>query len=239
MRQDDEPIALVDLGKTLGGVPAQPTAGEAAPAILIRAGGRALAVWVDEVEGVQEVPIRALGPLLRHHRVFTGTGRLDDGRHALMLDVAALFRASSRASAPAPMAAAPVARPATGPATVLVVDDSEVVRDLMHGFLVSEGLHVVEAVNGQDALALMQAEAPDLVITDLQMPVMDGFGLLSSIREHPEWLDIPVVVCSTLDATADKMRASALGADAYIVKSELERDMLLAQVKRFVARKSP
>jgi two-component system chemotaxis sensor kinase CheA len=86
------------------------------------------------------------------------------------------------------------------------------------------GYDVDEAVDGIDALEVIERERPDLVLTDLDMPIMDGFKLTERLRENPATQEIPVIVISTRGSDADKKRAAEAGADGYIVKSSFRAE---------------
>ncbi|MCA9556902.1 MAG: response regulator, partial [Myxococcales bacterium] len=130
--------------------------------------------------------------------------------------------------------AAPAAARAGRRASILVVDDSEVTRDVIAEVLRDAGYEVTEAVDGRQALERIAAARPSLLVTDLQMPVMDGFALMRTVRENPDWKDMPMIVVSTLGSEADRTQAARAGADAYVVKSDLRRAILLEAVSRFV-----
>lgn len=101
--------------------------------------------------------------------------------------------------------------------TILAVDDSASVRQLVSFTLQAAGYEVVEANNGKDALGKL-AEAPAMVITDLNMPIMDGIGLIKELRAHPKAKYVPIVVLTTESDTGKKQEARAAGATAWIVK---------------------
>ena len=115
---------------------------------------------------------------------------------------------------------------------VLVVDDSPIVRDLLSELLTSVGLDVRSAADGAAALEMHTADPVDLIVCDVEMPVMDGFELLRRLRARSE--RVPVVMVTTRGSAADRSLAAALGADALIVKSEFENAHLLETVRRFV-----
>ena len=110
--------------------------------------------------------------------------------------------------------------------TVLVVDDSQAVRQLLSELLQKGGLTVVEAVNGVDAKAKIQTSIPDLVITDLIMPEMNGYELCRWIKNDPVAQKVPVLICSTKDQEFDRYWGMKQGADAYITKPFQPGEML-------------
>jgi twitching motility two-component system response regulator PilH len=110
--------------------------------------------------------------------------------------------------------------------TVLVVDDSQAVRQLLSELLQKAGLTVVEAINGIEAKAKIEAQTPDLVITDLIMPEMNGYELCRWIKNDPAAQTVPVLICSTKDQEFDRYWGMKQGADAYITKPFQAGEML-------------
>jgi twitching motility two-component system response regulator PilH len=110
--------------------------------------------------------------------------------------------------------------------TVLVVDDSQTVRQMLSELLQKGGLTVVEAANGLEAKAKIQTNAPDLVITDLVMPEMNGYELCRWIKNDPVAQNIPILICSTKDQEFDRYWGMKQGADAYITKPFQPGEML-------------
>ncbi|WNZ22251.1 response regulator [Leptolyngbya sp. NK1-12] len=109
---------------------------------------------------------------------------------------------------------------------VLVVDDSQTVRQMLSELLKQGGLTVVEAANGLEAKAKIQTKAPDLVITDLVMPEMNGYELCRWIKNDPVAQNIPILICSTKDQEFDRYWGMKQGADAYITKPFQPGEML-------------
>jgi len=107
---------------------------------------------------------------------------------------------------------------------VLLVDDYEDTRQMMRHMLETLGCRVLEAANGQEAIALSQADPPDLVLMDLNMPVLDGFNATLRIHEYEATSDVPVVALTAYDTTEFRAAASAVGCCDYVVKPlDLER----------------
>lgn len=102
--------------------------------------------------------------------------------------------------------------------TVLIVDDSQTLRQMLTELLQKSGLKVIEATNGAEAKEKIQTKAPDLVITDLVMPQMNGYELCRWIKNDPNTQDIPVLICSTKSEEFDRYWGMKQGADAYITK---------------------
>jgi CheY-like chemotaxis protein len=103
--------------------------------------------------------------------------------------------------------------------TALVVDDNADVRLLLATVLGTRGFRVVEAADGGQALGLAeQADPPDVVVLDVQMPDFDGWETLAALRASPRFADVPVVLCTVKSSAADRLRAWKLGCDGYLVK---------------------
>ncbi len=119
-------------------------------------------------------------------------------------------------------------------ARVLVVEDDEATRSMLRRLLVSEGCLVTEAGNGRHALERMAEGLPDLILLDLMMPEMDGFEFLGALRADPAHADIPVVVVTAADLTAEDHARLNGGVEHILQKSALDRDSLIAEVRRLV-----
>jgi two-component system chemotaxis sensor kinase CheA len=119
-------------------------------------------------------------------------------------------------------------------ARVLVVDDSITTRTLEKSLLEAHGYQVQVAVDGVEALSLLRQERPDLVIADVEMPRLDGFGLLEAIRKDPELRAVPVIMVTSLDQREHRQRGLDLGADAYIIKQHFDQSALLETIRRLL-----
>lgn len=115
--------------------------------------------------------------------------------------------------------------------TILTVDDSPSMRALLRHALVGEGYTVAAAEDGLDALERIDAAAPDLVITDINMPRMDGFALITAVRQTERWRHVPILVLSTEFSDEKKARARSAGATGWIVKP-FDPPKLSAAVRR-------
>jgi two-component system cell cycle response regulator DivK len=114
---------------------------------------------------------------------------------------------------------------------VMLVDDYADTREMIRLMLERQGCRVLEAANGEEAIALAQAEPPDLVLMDLNMPVLDGFNATLRIREYERTRDVPVVAVTAYDTTEFRAAASAVGCCDYVVKP-LDLDRLAALLER-------
>lgn len=102
--------------------------------------------------------------------------------------------------------------------TILIVDDSQTLRQMLSELLENSGMNVIEAANGLEAKERIQASIPDLVITDLIMPQMNGYELCRWIKNGPATQNIPVLICTTKSEEFDRYWGMKQGADAYITK---------------------
>jgi twitching motility two-component system response regulator PilH len=115
-------------------------------------------------------------------------------------------------------------------ATVLLVEDQRTQRELMAATLSQDGLKVITAADGREALQKLQETRPDVVVLDVVMPNMNGYEFLREIRKHPDLAKLPVVVCSVKGEQFDKHWAERLGSNAYVVKP-FEPQVLVGTVR--------
>ncbi len=120
------------------------------------------------------------------------------------------------------------------PKTILVVDDSTTVRKFASISLTMQGFQIVTADDGMDALEKLPMQNIDLVITDLNMPNMDGFEFIKSLRENPQYKELPIIILSSLSDEVNKAKGRELGVHAYLVKPfSLER--IQYEVSKFIS----
>lgn len=117
---------------------------------------------------------------------------------------------------------------------ILAIDDSRTMRDLLKAALGSHGFDVATAQDGQQGLDIIDAVDPDVIITDINMPVMDGFGLIEGVREHPEFSSKPILCLTTESSPRLKARAREIGATGWIVKP-FDAEKLVNAVKKVAA----
>lgn len=231
-----ETVPLGDLAAAIGA--SAPALRPRPPAVIVSAGGARAAIACDAVLGEEETLVKSLGPTLGRLPGYLGAAILGDGRIALIIDPSTLARRATGAAAgpAAPVAAAAAQGPAEA-STVLVVDDQFTVRELQRSILEAAGYRVETARDGVEALGMIEANAEiALVVTDIQMPEMDGFELLRRVRAHPERSALPVVVVTSLAGDEDRRRGLEAGADAYIGKDDFDQQALLGTVERLVGR---
>jgi chemosensory pili system protein ChpA (sensor histidine kinase/response regulator) len=206
--------------------------------LLLRSGTQRVAVQVDELKGNQEVVVKNIGAQLARVVGVAGATVLGDGRVVLILNPVALASRSSVVSviSAVPVAVEPEVATASLP-TVMVVDDSLTVRKITSRLLTREGYQVVLAKDGVDALEQLIDVRPDVILSDIEMPRMDGFDFLRNVRADERLQDLPVIMITS--RTADKHRNYALeiGANHYLGKP-YDEDELLSLVAGYVKAKA-
>ncbi len=117
---------------------------------------------------------------------------------------------------------------------VLIVDDSEMVRNYYYYILKNAGFNVISAIDGTDGLEkIYQFSDIDVVVTDINMPNMDGYSMIEKIREDKQFEDIPIIIISTEQEASDKQKGYDAGADVYVVKP-IEPNVLIENIKLLV-----
>jgi chemosensory pili system protein ChpA (sensor histidine kinase/response regulator) len=200
--------------------------------LLLRTGNLLAAVHVDEMVGNQEVVVKNIGPQLARVSGIAGATVLGTGEIVLVINAVQL---AQRADVPGyDESAVPVAVPSAGGGArsgraqplVMIVDDSLTVRKITSRLLVREGFKVVTAKDGVDALELLEAEAPDAILLDIEMPRMDGFEFARTIKRDAGTAGIPIVMITSRIAEKHRNRAKELGIDQYLGKPYKEEELL-------------
>ena len=203
------------------------------PVVVLAYGAGQIACIVDEVIRVQEIVVRSLGSQLRRVKRITGAVILGDGKVALVLDALELIQESMKGPPAVP------ARSIGGEEIrrVLVVEDSVTSRALLQTILERAGYQVETAVDGMEALATLKEYEFDMVVSDVDMPRMNGFTLTEKIRADTRLSAIPVVLVTSLDSMDDQKHGILVGADAYIKKTSFEKSRLLEVIRSLLERK--
>ena len=192
-----------------------------------------IAFCVDKVLYVQEALVKSLGRQLVRVRNIAGATILGSGELIPILNVADLMQSAVNISAQSIISPAGEEKE-TEHKKVLVVEDSFTSRTLLKNILETAGYIVKTAIDGVDALALLKTEEFDLVVSDVDMPRMDGFTLTSKIRSDPKLAEKPLILVTALDKREDRERGIDVGANAYIIKSSFDQSNLLETVQRFI-----
>ena len=204
------------------------------PVVVMFAGDQRLAFAVDAVLDEQEVLVKRLGrPLLRVRNV-SGATVLASGQVVPILNAVDLLKSARHGGGAPARAAAPVRSPDVATKMILVAEDSITSRMMIKSILESAGYRVQTAVDGMDAFTQVRAGRFDLVVSDVEMPRLNGFDLTARIRADKKLSDLPIVLVTALETREDRERGIDVGANAYLVKSSFDQDDLLDAVRRLV-----
>ncbi|MFO1326968.1 MAG: Hpt domain-containing protein [Rubrivivax sp.] len=236
----DASLPFYWLGALLEHSPRGPASGRSQPVVVVRSAAQRVALHVDEVLGNQEVVVKHIGPQLARLPGLAGVTLLPSGAVALIYNpvaLAALFgEAAQRRALGAPQ---PPDAPTVAPAAeaeraplVLVVDDSLTVRRVTQRLLSREGYRVELAKDGMDALEKLAHERPAVMLSDIEMPRMDGFDLVRNVRADAALARLPVIMITSRIAQKHRDYAAELGVDHYLGKPYAE-DELLRLVQRY------
>jgi len=203
------------------------------PLVVLKNGDRRVAVAVDSFLSIREGLVKDIGVPGSRGTMVAGGMLMEDGGIALVLnpfEIVETFRKSGSIRV-----LTTVEKPAERRVPViLVVDDSLTTRTLEKSILEAHGYQVRLAFDGLEALGRLRAEHIDLIISDIQMPRLDGFGLLQAVRADQALKSIPLILVSSLEAREDRERGLSLGADAYVVKRKFDQKELLETIGQFL-----
>jgi two-component system chemotaxis sensor kinase CheA len=200
--------------------------------VIVAGGEERAAFIVEEILGNQEVLVKELRPPLIRVRNVAGAGLLGTGQVVLILRPTDLLNSIRQAPHPSAPPAAP--RDEGRQRVILVVDDSITTRTMEKNLLEAAGYQVRVAVDGLEAWTVLKTEAVDLVVSDVDMPRLDGFELTARIRADKKLADLPVILVTVLDSREYKERGIEAGANAYIVKSSFDQSNLLEIIRRLI-----
>ncbi len=217
----DGPVPVVPLERLLPPLTGRPPAGSLL-AVLLGSDRRRLAVSVDEVLTEQELMLRPLGSASDRLPLVSGAALLPSGHVAVVLNPAVLLRDGLNLAPGAGPALAGAATDVAPARRVLVVDDSLTTRTLERSLLEAAGYDVQMAVDGADGWKMLQEEGADLVVTDIEMPRMDGFRLCELIRGSRRFRELPIVLVTALESAEHRARGLECGASAYLGKSSFD-----------------
>jgi len=227
-------LPLLDLGAALD----VPGDREASVAVVVRHADRQVAWAVDKLDGELELVVKDLGPFLGRLPLVSGATIDGDGSVVCLVDLRELAGEASLASpvVAASGTAAERPAPAARKARVLVVEDSVGVRELERVILEGAGYDVVTAVDGLDGAARLKGDPADLVVSDVEMPGMDGYTLTRTIRRTRGWEQVPVVIMTSRGSEDDQRAGLDAGASAYLLKTEFDQNQLVETVRRLIGR---
>ena len=222
------------LGSFLGSGPSVlPETDAALPVILVRAGEHSTALVTEELVGSREIVVKSVGPQVASVRGISGATILGDGRIVIILDMGALVRSEWRSRS----AEASVRPTRDDRIFALVVDDSITVRRVTQRFLERNGMRVMTAKDGVDAMALLAEHVPDVILLDIEMPRMDGYEVAAHVRNDPRLADVPIIMITSRAGEKHRARAIELGVDDYLGKPYQESQLLDAIEPLVLARR--
>lgn len=203
-------------------------------AVIIKKGSSRVALLVAEVLSDQEIVIKPIGyPLLNVVSV-AGITISADGQVIIVLNLNDIIKEVLENKKPIDLSADGRRGFRKTSPRVLVVDDSITTRTLEKNILENNGYEVLTAVNGQEALEIMQKEPVSLIITDIAMPVMDGYVFTEKVKKSDKYKDVPVVIVTSLGNESEKRRGLEVGADAYILKDDFESTKFLNIISQLI-----
>ena len=198
------------------------------PVLLVQCNERRVAVHVDAMAGTREIVVKGLGPQFAGVQGLSGATILGDGRVVLIIDLLAHIRARQPAL-PAQTFDAPLILNdplKKRPLLVLVVDDSVTVRKVTSRLLERNGMNVLTAKDGIDAIAVLEEHTPDLMLLDIEMPRMDGFEVAIQVRNDPRLMRLPIIMITSRTGQKHRDRAMAIGVNDYLGKPYQESVLL-------------
>lgn len=213
--------------------------------IILKVGTERFGIFVDALLDEQDVVLKPQSQLLKRVRNVLGATILGTGEVCMVLNPLDLLQSIKRlngagvfsqmdGSASATPSTAPQSSSVPSHQTVLLVEDSIATRTQEKRILEAAGYHVITAVDGLDGFSKLQMQHFDAVISDVQMPNLDGLGLTERIRKHREYSELPIILVTTLASDDDRRRGAEAGANAYITKSSFSQDILLDTLERLI-----
>jgi chemosensory pili system protein ChpA (sensor histidine kinase/response regulator) len=192
------------------------------PVVLVRAGEHSTALITDELIGSREIVVKSVGPQISAIRGISGATILGDGRIVIILDIGALVRSEWR------VRAQPLVARDRGDRRIfaMVVDDSITVRRVTQRLLERNGMRVLTARDGMDAVTLLQDHVPDIILLDIEMPRMDGYEVAAHVRNDPRLRDVPIIMITSRSGEKHRARAIEIGVDDYLGKPYQEAQLL-------------
>jgi len=231
---DGLPVGLVLVSEVLELSPAGPVPAPL-PVVVISERGRTYGLIVDAFLGERDLEVRPLDRRLGRIPDIAAAALLEDGSPVLIIDVDDLARSvdgllAGRRPRPVPLEPALPSPPPRPRKRILVVDDSITVRELERQLLAARGFRVDVAVDGMEAWEAVRSTAYDLVVTDVDMPRLDGIGLVSLVKADPARRATPVVILSYKDREEDRLRGLEAGANRYLTKTSFHDDSFVRTI---------
>jgi two-component system chemotaxis sensor kinase CheA len=202
------------------------------PCMILRIGSERLALLVDTILEQQDIVLKPQSQLLKRIRNISGATILGTGEVCMVLNPPDLFKSAKKAVVS--VTVKELTEQAQVKQKILLVEDSIPIRTQMKRILETAGYEVTAAVDGEDGFNKLRAGSFKAVVSDVQMPNLDGLGLTSKIRQFQEYKALPVILVTTLASSEDKRQGAEAGASAYITKGDFEQGVLLDTLRRLI-----
>ncbi|TAN48673.1 MAG: hybrid sensor histidine kinase/response regulator [Methylococcaceae bacterium] len=230
IRLREKLVPVVDLARVLS-LQNEAGPGGYATVVVMRYGEELLGVVVDVLIGEEDMEIKPLPPHMKNSGIVSGVAMTGKNDLVIVLNVAKVFALAKDVGV---AANAPAAQTVHKSIHILVIDDSVNTREIERNILESYGYRVDVAVDGLDGYEKAQGGHYDLIVTDIEMPRMDGFTLTEKLRQDADYKHTPIIIVSSRDMEEDKRRGMRVGASAYIVKGSFDQSNLLATIQALV-----
>jgi two-component system, chemotaxis family, sensor kinase CheA len=204
------------------------------PCIILQVGEERLGLLVDALVDEQDVVLKPQSKLLKRVRNVAGATILGTGEVCMVLNPNDLLKSVRKGGKPIPVSAPKQSEESDRKFLVLLVEDSIATRTQEKRILENAGYEVVTAVDGLDGYNKLRSRNFDVVVSDVQMPNLDGLGLVAKIRQHKEYSELPIVLVTSLASDEDKRRGAEAGANSYIPKSSFNQEVLLETLRRLI-----
>jgi two-component system chemotaxis sensor kinase CheA len=243
LRIDDHIISVVDLGEVLdlpehkhvGSAKMEPGLGNSNQIriVVLFSAEHRIAFKVDDIVDEQQVLVKGLGKLLSRVRNISGATILGSGKVVPVLNITDLMKSAIRVTGRIkgrPDEETPIIK--TG--KILVVEDSITSRTMLKNVLETAGYKVATAVDGLDGFTKARSGEFDLILSDVDMPRINGFELTTKIRGDKKLNELPVILLTALESREDREHGIEVGADAYIIKSSFDQGNLLEVIRKLI-----
>ena len=231
IRQQDQTLPVEDLAALLGLPPLDLAKAGNVSIVIVHDGADKLGFIVSDILSREELVVKPVPLHLKNLKLVNGVTVGTGNQVINVLDVSELMKAARHAEAPGQ---APAGRVEQRRPCILVVDDSLNTREIEKDILEAKGYQVETAEDGQDALDKTRLKRYDLVLTDVEMPRMDGCSLTERLRADERYQTVPVIIVTSLAKPEDKMRGIRVGADAYLLKNAFDQSSLVDTVRNLI-----
>ncbi len=234
LHHHDKIVAVTWLNQLMGGEFIQQNPDQLYPALLFQMGDSSVAIIADRFIGENEIVIKPLDSRLKKVQHMTGASISNDGKIILLVDVADILQTIKEAHYIFDVSKTEKTEPTQESKQILIVEDSLTVREMERKLLQSAGYDVTLAVDGQDGLNKIRQKPFDLIISDIDMPHLDGLNMTKTLKKDDKYCHIPVIIVSYKDSLEDKQKGLEAGADHYIAKSQFNSDEFIKLIDQLI-----